>query len=170
MAPPEQHKFGAYETWDARSSGFEADTEPRIVVAVIGLLEKISSKSRRKIVQTDGPYAKKVLDDRPLAYWRLEEIEGQKAVDASGNKHDAAVEDLIAWYLEGPNSAAFNGAGRHQSRGALCRRKDEGRDRFVGRHPYSLEMWFWNGFRPTCGRSPDDYSAGQAQTARPPNV
>src|SRR5207247_9067213 len=68
IPPPEQHKLGGYTTWAARTAGLEVQAEPRIVETVLGLLEAISGKPRREMVEIGGPYAQTVLESKPLAY------------------------------------------------------------------------------------------------------
>src|SRR5207247_11445748 len=68
IPPPEQHKLGGYTTWPARTAGLEVEAEPRIVETVLGLLEAISGKPRREMVEIGGPYAQTVLESKPLAY------------------------------------------------------------------------------------------------------
>jgi len=46
LAPPEQHKLGGYTTWRARSSCLEEMAEPKIKVAVVGLLVEVASADR----------------------------------------------------------------------------------------------------------------------------
>jgi hypothetical protein len=40
----QQHTWGGYETWDARSSALEIEAEPKIRAALLGLLEELSAK------------------------------------------------------------------------------------------------------------------------------
>ncbi len=47
IPPPEQHYLGGYTTWPARTAGLEVDAEPRIVEAVLQLLEEVASTKRR---------------------------------------------------------------------------------------------------------------------------
>ena len=47
IPPPEQHALGGYTTWPARTAGLEVQAEPKIVEAVLGLLEKVADKPRR---------------------------------------------------------------------------------------------------------------------------
>jgi hypothetical protein len=49
IPPPEQHLLGGYTTWPARTAGLQPETEPRIVEALLGLLEKVSGKPRRPL-------------------------------------------------------------------------------------------------------------------------
>ena len=119
IPPPEQHPLGGYTTWPARTAALEVQAEPKIVDALLGLLEKVSGRQRRDVRGDDGTggaYPKAVLASKPLAYWRMGEMEALRAADASGHAHDAAYEAGIAPYLEGPASAAFSGpAGRNRA-------------------------------------------------------
>ena len=47
IPPPEQHKLGGYTTWPARTAGLEVQAEPRIVEALLQLLEKVAARPRR---------------------------------------------------------------------------------------------------------------------------
>jgi hypothetical protein len=49
IPPPEQHALGGYTTWPARTAGLEVQAEPKIVEAVLGLLEKVSGRPRRPL-------------------------------------------------------------------------------------------------------------------------
>ena len=111
IPPPEQHRLGGYTTWPARTAGLEETAEPKIVAAMLGLLEQVSGKPQRKIVQPRGPYAEAVLKSKPAAYLRLGEIEGSFAQDASRNHRDGVYAGDVALYLEGPPSDAFCGKG-----------------------------------------------------------
>jgi len=84
IPPPEQHKLGGYTTWPARTAGLEVEAEPKILEAVLRLLEEVSGKRRSEVALAHGPAAKGVLASRPLAYWRLDEMRGPWAMDATG--------------------------------------------------------------------------------------
>ena len=49
IPPPEQHALGGYTTWPARTAGLEVQAEPRIVAAVLELLEQVAGKPRRPL-------------------------------------------------------------------------------------------------------------------------
>jgi hypothetical protein len=154
IPPPEQHKLGGYTTWPARTAGLEVQAEPRIVGVVLGLLEQVAGRPRRPLADSHGPYARAVLASRPAAYWRLTELTGPAAADASGRGQEAAYEDGVVFYLDGPVSPQFSGAGTinraaHFAGGRLrAAVKDPGQS-------YSVELWFWNGLpadaRPVTG-------------------
>jgi hypothetical protein len=144
IPPPEQHALGGYTTWPARTAGLEVQAEPKIVAAVLELLERVAGKPRRRLHAPDGPYAKAVLASRPLAYWRLDDIEGRTAVDSSGNGHQASYEDGVAFFLPGadlPGLAAGSSISRavHLA-GGRVKAKLNGMEQ-----TYTVELWFWNG-------------------------
>jgi hypothetical protein len=144
IPPPEQHKLGGYTTWAARTAGLEVTAEPRIVETVLRLLEDVSDKPRRQLVESHGPYAKAVLASKPLAFWRGTEFNGPQAHDATGRRNHATYEGGVAFYLEGPPSAQFSGEGvinrcPHFAGGWLQASLAD-----LGQR-YSIELWFWNG-------------------------
>ena len=150
IPPPEQHAFGGYNTWPARSAGLEVRAEPKIAEAAIGLLEKVSGQPRRSWKLPEGPATRAVLDAKPLAYWRLNEFTGPHAADASGRGHDATYEPAITYYLDGPRPAEFASKDEinrapHFVGGRLRARLDQLGER------YSVSMWVWNGM-PNEGR------------------
>jgi len=49
IPPPEQHLLGGYTTWPARTAGLEVEAEPKIVEALLKLLEELARKSRRPL-------------------------------------------------------------------------------------------------------------------------
>jgi len=145
LPPPEQFVLGGYTTWPMAHKLGE-DAEPQIVESVLGLLEKVSGRPRRKVVETNGSYAEAVLASKPLAYWRLNEFNGPTAYDASGQRRDARyeVEKGVVFYLPGPDSDAFSGAhvinrAPHLAGGRLMA------DVKIPANRYSAEFWFWNG-------------------------
>ncbi len=150
IPPPEQHPFGGYNTWAARSAGLEVQAEPKIAEAAINLLEKVSGQPRRPWKLVDGSAVRAILDAKPTAYWRLNEFTGPHAADASGHGHDAVYEAGITYYLDGPRSTEFcakdvvNRA-PHFVGGRLRAHFGELGDR------YSVSMWLWNGM-PNDGR------------------
>lgn len=168
IPPPEQHKLGGYTTWPARTAGLEVEAEPKIVEAVVRLLEQVAGQPRRTPQDAGGAYAQAVLDSKPAAYWRLHDLAGPQAADGSGGNRTAAYQDVVAYYLEGPTGSGFCDAGQ-TSRAA----------HFVGGRlladvptvgpDYTWEAWVWNGLpcdaRPTTGilftRGADEVSGDQ---------
>ena len=49
IPPPGQHFLGGYTTWPARTAGLETQAEPKIVDALLGLLEKLSGEKRKPL-------------------------------------------------------------------------------------------------------------------------
>jgi hypothetical protein len=136
IPPPEQHALGGYTTWPARTAGLEVQAEPKIVEAVLKLLEEAAGKPRRKPVEPLDAYANAVLASKPLAYWRLDEMGGDVAHDATGHGHDATFEGGHAFYLDGPtpgNHAVHFAGGRLKAMLPTLPAQ------------YTLEMWCWNG-------------------------
>lgn len=141
IPPPEQHALGGYTTWPARTAGLEVQAEPKIVAAVLGLLEKVAGRPRRELSVRRTPYAEAVLASKPWAYWRLDEIEGNAARDSSGHGRDAAFEGGYALFLPGPNLTGLSASGRIDRSAYLA----GGRLRTTMlRLPacYTLEMWY----------------------------
>jgi hypothetical protein len=144
IPPPEQHVLGGYTTWPARSAALEVGAEPQIVETLISMLEDVSGRKRRALKPVLSAYDKDVIKSEPLAYWRLDEILGRSAIDATGNGNHGTYEDGVAFYLPGPK-----GAGMTTTEGpARCAHFAGGRikaDPAKLGDQYSLEMWFWNG-------------------------
>ncbi|MBI2947961.1 MAG: hypothetical protein HYY23_09955 [Verrucomicrobia bacterium] len=163
IPPPAQHALGGYTTWPARTAALEVEAEPKITEAILKLLEEASGQRRRNQAERHGSYAEAVLASKPIAYWRLSEFHGPTAFDSSGRNNHATYEDGtattseqtpasgIAYYLEGPSSAAVMGFATinhavHLAGGRI-------RASLKGlRNRYSVEMWFWNGL-PTNARA-----------------
>jgi hypothetical protein len=144
IPPPEQHRLGGYTTWPARTAGLEVEAEPRIVVAILGLLEQVALKPRRSEPAYHFPYTEAILASGPFAYWRLDDIDAKRAVDSSKNSRDASYEGGVALYLPGatlaesPTDHSINHA-VHFAGGRLTAAIDG-----VG-ESYTVELWFWNG-------------------------
>ena len=150
IPPPEQHPFGGYNTWPARSAGLEVSAEAKISQAAIELLEKVTGRVRRPWTLPMGPAAQAILSMKPIAFWRLDEFNGPHAEDESGNHRDATYEAGVTYYLDGPASSQFcsdssvNRAALFVG-GRLRARLPELKD------SYSVSLWFWNGM-PSGGR------------------
>ncbi len=155
IPPPEQHHLGGYTTWPARTAGLETNAEPRLVEAALALLENVAGQPRRPLIDASGPYAKVVLADQPLAYWRLEEMVGPVAHDSSrAGRHSAAFELGVAFWLPGvdarrsfqpPEPPTVNGF----SSRAINRSAHFAGGRLWAEVPigttHTVELWFWNG-------------------------
>ena len=81
IPPPEQHALGGYTTWPARTAGLEIQAEPKITAALISLLEKVSGQPARKEQPAETDYAKAVFAAKPIAFWRMEEMDAGTAQD-----------------------------------------------------------------------------------------
>jgi hypothetical protein len=53
IPPPEQHYLGGYTTWPARTAGLEMDAEPKIIEALLALIEQVSDGMPRRSLKTD---------------------------------------------------------------------------------------------------------------------
>jgi hypothetical protein len=144
IPPPEQHLLGGYNTWPARSAGLEVQAEPKIVASALALLEVVSGKPRQQHRQTRGSAAEATLGMKPLAYWRLDEMSGPWANDASGNDRHAVYELPVAFFLEGPRSELFTADGEvnrsvHIVDGRICTPLRDLSENS------SVSLWCWNG-------------------------
>lgn len=144
IPPPEQHLFGGYNTWPARSAGLEVEAEPKIAAAAIGLLEKAAGKSRKKHKLSRGPAAKAIGDLKPAAWWRMDELSGPLAIDSSGNHRDAIYEPEVTYFLEGPRSEYFCEDGEKNRAAMFVGARMLGRVGDLGEN-YSVSLWLWNG-------------------------
>jgi hypothetical protein len=143
IPPPEQHLFGGYNTWAARSAGLEVMAEPKITQAALSLLETVSNQPRKPWKLNDGPAAKAIAALKPFAWWRLNEFTGPLAADETKGRRDATYESHVTYYLDGPHSAKFcdgevNRA-PHFVGGRLCA------DATGLGENYTVSMWIWNG-------------------------
>jgi putative membrane-bound dehydrogenase-like protein len=153
IPPPEQHALGGYTTWAARTAGLEVEAEPKIVEALLSLLEEVSGKTRRTVGADAGPYSETVLESHPEAYWRLEEMNMPVARDVTG-QHDGAFEDGVALHLPGaderrgfqppepPTKNAFSGNAINR---AVHFAGGRMRSDVLLDDAYSVEFWLWNG-------------------------
>lgn len=146
IPPPEQHLLGGYNTWAARSAGLEVGAEPKIAEAAVQMLEKVSGKDRADRRASAGPAVAKSLDLKPMAYWRLDDFAGPRAVDSSPHGLDAIYGPRVLFYLPGPRHEAFAKGGINRSAflagdGISARLAGIGAD-------YSLSLWFWSGTAP----------------------
>ncbi|WP_419189953.1 hypothetical protein [Stieleria marina] len=106
IPPPEQHPLGGYNTWAARSAGLEPQAEPKIVAASLRLLEKISQQPRKTFQQQIGPAAQQLLSNKPLAYYRLDQMQSSFAIDSSGHHNHGIYEPDVLFFLPGPPTDA----------------------------------------------------------------
>lgn len=158
IPPPEQHLLGGYNTWAARSAGLEVLAEPKIVAADLQLLESVTSKTRRTFRQGRGPSAKCLAQLKPIAWWRLDEMNGTWARDSSGHGANAIYDHPVAFFLQGPNSSQICGEDEtnrcvHFAGGRLRSSLSQLQQQ-SNQQPqphYTVAMWCWNGM-PTDAR------------------
>lgn len=143
IPPPELRPLGGYNTWPARHTATQNDIEPIMVETLLEMFEAVSGRARRPIVLSQGPRAAAILARKPLAWWRMGEIAGGRACDASGHDRHGAYQTGYALYLDGPDCDNLR-SGRERTRavqfagGRMKAQLDLGRD-------YAVEFWFWNG-------------------------
>jgi hypothetical protein len=155
IPPPEQHALGGYTTWPARTAALEIQAEPRIVSAVVGLLEKVAGHARREALPGLASYNEHVLATRPIAYWHLEEMDGSSALESSGHEHHARYETGIAFFLPGADLPGLTTKHRmsrapHLAGGRILTSLE------LPQEWYSVEMWFSNSL-PSNARSVTAY-------------
>ena len=143
VPPPEQHAFGGYNTWPARSAGLEIAAEPRITETAIELLERVAGAPRRSLEPADGPATERILAARPAALWRLDDATGPHAVDRSPWRRDAVYEPGVTFWLDGPPSGASAPGVRER---CPCFVGGRVRARVPGlASRYTIAGWIWNG-------------------------
>ncbi|MCB1235234.1 MAG: LamG domain-containing protein, partial [Verrucomicrobiae bacterium] len=147
IPPPEQHLFGGYNTWAARSAGLETTAEPKIAEACIGLLENVAAAPRRDHRLSRGPAAEALAASKPAAWWRLDEFAGPHAIDSSGNHRDAFYEPRVTFFLEGPRSDYFCADGEKNRAAMFAGGRLRARIGDLG-DSYSVSLWAWNGMPP----------------------
>lgn len=155
IPPPEQYYLGGYTTWPARTAGLEVEAEPKMVDRLLTLLEQISDRPRTLREPPADDYVRAVLQSQPAAFWRLDELAGSVARDASGHDRHGEYELGVAFYLPGRSAHDLEFAeqtphrGVHIAGGRIKAAAPE------GTVAYSIEFWFWNGLaadaRPVCG-------------------
>jgi hypothetical protein len=118
--------------------------EPKIVDAVLDLLERVSGQPRRLLSEKHGPYAKAVMGSKPLAYWRFTEFNGPQAFDATSRGLRGAYEEGVAFYLLGPDSPKFSGQGAINRCAHFAGGRFKADAKGLG-GKYTVEFWFWNG-------------------------
>ena len=92
-----------------------------------------------------GPYAEAVLASKPMAYWRLDDIEGPTALDSTGHGRHARYEGGVALL---PAGAGCRRSLRTASRSTAPSISPEAVSRpssTASPETYSVELWFWNG-------------------------
>jgi len=150
IPPPEQHPLGGYTTWPARTAGLEVQAEPQIVETLTHLLEQVADKPRRIAADEGHAYSKAVVESKPIAFWRLGDIDGTRAVDSAGGHH-GTYENGIAFYLPGPKGDGLNQPPRGNRSANFAGGRVAATVPQLGNN-YTVECWVWNGL-------PDDAQA-----------
>ena len=156
IPPPEQHALGGYTTWPARTAGLEVNAEPQIVETLLTALEEVTRKPRRNIQEDQGAYTKAIIEQRPLAYWRLGEADGRVAQSAVPGQLEAHLDGGFAWYLPGVGSGTGSGDGEYLKPTAFSGPQHINRavhladgklriDNALTGGDFTLSMWFWLG-------------------------
>jgi len=164
IPPPELYPFGGYNTWPARSAALVPSAETEIVDISLSLLEKLAGKERKSPAPIETAYSKAVLADKPLAYWRMNNLDGTECPDATpGNKRPGTYRSCTAYGLEGPPFVTENGERRvvpsvHFAGGSV--------DTIVEGLPgnYTFETWIWNGL-PSDNRAVTGYIFSRGKQA-----
>jgi hypothetical protein len=133
IPPPEQHAFGGYTTWAARSAGLEVTAEPKIVATLLGLLENVTGSKRR------DPQIGHI-KQKAAAYWPLDDLEYGVARDAT-RKRDARHEGRLAVYLSGDPAVASANRAVYFAGGSIAADLTG----LGARAAYSIEFRFWPG-------------------------
>ncbi len=112
-----------------------------LIAAMVPSATMTASARGAETGQADGPYAHLVLNSEPVAYWRLGESEGDKALDRTGAGRHAAIEPPVAHSAAGPQGVGFCGPDTVNR----CLRLSGGRltaDLPNLGDEYSVELWF----------------------------
>ena len=150
IPPPEQHHLGGYNTWAARSAGLEIQAEPKIVEADLQLLETVATAPRQPYQQRLGVATQHILESKPMAYWRMDNMGGSYVPDSAGNHISGSYEPGMCYFLEGPLSAQFNSDGEVNRAAHFVGGRMKANAPELG-NQYTLSIWFWNGM-PTDAR------------------
>jgi hypothetical protein len=94
---------------------FNTRNEPAVKIAVN---EKQFAKLRNSTTESDDSYARAILADRPLAYWRLSDGFREQARDESGNHHDGVYSGALLPNQPGILEASSNASIRFQGTAA----------------------------------------------------
>lgn len=156
IPPPKQHALGGYTTWPARTAGLEVEAEPKIVERLLTLLEQLAGRPRTLREPPADDYVAAVRQSEPAAFWRLDELAGPLAHDASGHDRHGEYESGVAFYLPGRSPHDLEFAEQTPNRGVHLAGGCVTAATPVEIAAYSVEFWFWNGLpadaRPVCGR------------------
>ncbi|MBN2295912.1 MAG: hypothetical protein JXM70_26005, partial [Pirellulales bacterium] len=141
IPPPEVRPLGGYNCWPARHTVTQQDTETIFVDNLLEMFEELTGRRRRKIVLSEGPFAKRILAAKPVAYWRLGEIEGNRALDASGNGNHGTYAAGYAFYLDGPDRNDLRADGQKPRAVQFAGGRMKSQLDLV--NDYTVELFFW---------------------------
>ncbi len=130
--------------------------EPKIVEALLTALEEVTGKPRRAAHDEHGNYARAVIDQHPVGYWRLNEADGSSARSAVASDLQANLSGGFAWYLPGAGSGTGTGDGEFLKPTAFSGPQQinravhvaDGRiliDNALKGREFTLSLWFWLG-------------------------
>lgn len=155
IPPPEQHVLGGYTTWPARTAGLEVQAEPRIVTALLKLLEQVSDREGGTALRFNSPYSVAVAASKPVVHYQLNQIAGTKVPGRTVGSPIATLEDGIALYLPGPGSGEglsphpelkpSNFVGPNEINRAIHFAGGRMRAKQSVGLSYTTDFWFWNG-------------------------
>ena len=145
IPPPEIHPFGGYNTWPARSAALVPTAETEIVDISLSFLEKLAGKKRKPHISVETNYSKAVLADKPFAYWRMDNIDGNSCPDSViGEKRAGTYFPRAAYWLEGPNLSSSDDKKLYIPAVHFAGGYVKGNLAGLPQN-YSFETWIWNG-------------------------
>lgn len=97
-----------------------------------------------------GPYARQILDGKPLAYWRLDDSHGTEARDADGSGRNGQYQGAVRFSADGPESPAFCGP-NVSHKAVLFSGGRMKADLKPAGAAYAVEFWFWSDAQSTSG-------------------
>jgi putative membrane-bound dehydrogenase-like protein len=158
IPPPEQHVWGGYTTWPARTAGLEVEAEPKIVETLLAALEQVTGKPHRPMLDQHGSYARAILASNPTDYWRLNDAAGDVAKNAITNRAPATITPGFGWYVPGVGSGSGVGLETELKTSAFSGPTQINRAVHLGGgcvktavstlgSEYSIATWFWLGER-----------------------
>jgi hypothetical protein len=154
IPPPELRPLGGYNCWPARHTMTQNDTETIFVNTLLDMFEELTDRKPRPCQPSQGPLAERIVASKPVAYWRLGEIEGRRAFDASGNNNHGTYETGYAFYLDGPDRADLRAGGEKPRAVQFVGGRMKAEVDLPG--DYEAEFFFFNGL-PNDNRSVTGY-------------
>jgi putative membrane-bound dehydrogenase-like protein len=143
IPPPEQHPLGGYTTWPARTAALEPQAEPKIVDAMLSLLEEVSGKKRKAWAEPANPYAEAIAAAKPVAYFRMGDFAGPACLDAGPGRRHGTYEPGVVFHLPGVEAAAWSSRAAHFAGGRMRATLPD--DIVATPDRYTVAFFFWNG-------------------------